>query len=109
MHFHNYAFYTVCINLSQDRQVAAQSTDSCRVHCRPELYMFGVSVSIIEPGGHFTNFLDKLPQNVMVAWDKLSPDLQQEYGLSYMQKGTVHFCWRIKNVAYIFFSLCKLS
>lgn len=53
---------------------------------RRELHIFNVSVSVIEPGGHMTAFMDKIADNTQRAWDNLSAEQQNEYGFDYMKK-----------------------
>ena len=59
---------------------------------RRELYQFGIGVSVIEPGGHMTPFMEKLPIGAQQAWDALSPELQREYGFSFMEQGKHATC-----------------
>ena len=54
--------------------------------CRLELHPYNICVSVIEPGAHTTNFLDSIKNNVTRAWDQLSNDTKDEFGLEYLNK-----------------------
>ena len=70
---------------------AIESFSDC---LRREVYQYGISVSIIEPGGHMTPFMDKLPVGTQQAWEKLSAPLQQEYGITFLEK-VIFLCTKV--------------
>ena len=65
--------------------------------CRRQLRDYGCSVHIIEPGFHKTNIAS--PANISAGfnatWDRLSPELREEYGQEYFDK-----CMYSKQIIY---------
>ncbi len=55
---------------------------------RKELYQFGVSVHLIEPGAVATQFsnVDNWRKTMEVGWSRLSPDVKAEYGENYLDE-----------------------
>ena len=50
---------------------------------------FGVTVHIVEPGFHRTNITNKknLEDNFRASFEKAKPEIQKEYGESYLAGG----------------------
>ena len=61
-------------------------------HCRPEVRVFGMSVHIVEPGYHATTLLHipTLQRYNKEAWERLSPNLKEEYPEDYLNKCRPH-------------------
>jgi len=56
-------------------------------HCSVELHPYNIRVSVIEPGAHATNFLGSIKNYVTAAWDQLSTETKDKFGMEYLQKG----------------------